>query len=40
MKASVTEMWGGTLTEIKEWFTGIIGKVAKTAKILTDNRKK
>jgi hypothetical protein len=37
---TLTAMYGGTLTEIKEWFTGIIGTVAKAAKILTDNRKK
>ena len=37
---TLTEMRGGTLTAIKEWFDGILGKVAKTAKILLGSRPK
>jgi hypothetical protein len=32
-------MRGGTLTEIKKWFDGMIGNVAKAATIIKDSRK-
>jgi len=37
---TLTAMWGGTLTAIKKRFNGLLGKVSKAAKIITDNRKK
>ena len=36
---TLTEMWGGTLTAIKKQFDGLLGKIGKAAKIITDNRK-
>ena len=35
---TVSEIWGGTVSEIWEHFAGVLGKISKEAKILSDNR--
>ena len=35
-----SEIYGGTVSEIYEHFSGLIGKISKAAKILSDNRPK
>ena len=44
---TVSEIWGGTVSEIRggtvsaisKWFSGVLGKISKEAKIGADNRK-
>ena len=37
---TLNAMWGGVIQCIKSWFSGLIGPISGTGKVLTDERTK